>query len=213
MLASDATEKKPVTQLRDGAVLATLEQLAVLAHTPWPLEFGSSDHLHTPGIGLGPKGRVTEQVPYTEPLTIDAGQALYTLPRSESHDAHVIPFGLDARVHSEGAHELASAYSPSHWIHVDRQGAHDLRIHFENGRHPEPGPIQLAVLRASDVLSGAVFANPGDPLDPLPTLAPGAPPAASTFLLHTGLRATIERPRTPRKITLVLARSGSMTSG
>lgn len=213
MPAPDAAEKKPVTKLTDGAVLFTLEQLATMAHTPWPLEFAAGDLLHTPGFELAPKGQITVHVQYAETLTFDAGLALYTLPRSESHDALVIPFGLDVRVHSGPDHELASAYSPSHWIHVQRQGAHDLRVLFQNGRHPEPGPIQLAVLRATDILSGGVFAKPSDPCDPLPELAQGAPDAAGTFLLHTGFRAKIDQPRTPREITLVIDRPGSMDSG
>jgi len=208
--------ERPVARIQageNGATIEALGRLARLAHTPWPLEFTSHDLLHTPGFELAPNGQVTVRLAYTEPLHWNGNQALYTLPRSESHDSLMTPWGLDVRASLSEGRELANAYSPTHWIEVQHQGDRDLRIRFVEGRHPEPGPIKIALLSADELLSGAVLSQPSDAFDPLPAIAPGATPAAGTFLLHTGFKPSAEIARTAREITLVLDRSGSMSSG
>jgi Ca-activated chloride channel family protein len=213
MPPADAHEIKPVQRLSAQASLEALTQLGITAHTPWPLEFAAHDLLHTPGFEIGPKGQVTVHVSYTEPLTWVAGQAIYTLPRSESHDALKVPWGLDVRIHSSPDFELATAYSPTQAITSQRQGAHDLRVKFVEGRHPEPGPITLAVLRAKGPLAAGLLVQPTTASGSLPALTPGAPPARGTFLLHTGFGTLETVAPTPREITIVLDCSGSMSKG
>lgn len=220
MPAADFKSKQKLTHLKGAEARFALKALASAARTPWPLEFAAHDLMRTGGFELAPNGQVTVHITYSEPITWEGNQAEYTLPRSESHDALIVPWGLDVRASGGTDFDLATAYSPTHEVTVQRQGPRELRIQFVQGRHPEPGPISLAILRAQGALTGGVMQSPRETSLKLPVIGLVAEgqalePNAGTFLLHTGFApdATKGLRQVAREITLVLDRSGSMNNG
>jgi Ca-activated chloride channel family protein len=221
-------------ELLTGApVVAALGALASVARTPWPMEFAGHNLLRSTTFEVPASAKATVHLCYGEPLNWRANQATYTLPRSESLETLGTPWALDVRASTDTDYNLATVYSPTHAISVQRQGDRQLRIELDQGRHPEPGPLVLSILRTEartetspestppgKLLVGAVLATPVNPDVGLPALSVAHPQGesiapAGMFLLHTGFapRAANDAKPMPRDITIVLDQSGSMSSG
>lgn len=230
----NARTKTDLETLKGDAAIDAMLMLAQTAKTPWPIEFAGHDLLRTGAFEIAPKGQVTVHVSYDEPLTWLQNEATYTLPRSQAPESIKTPWGLDLLVQAGPAHRIAAVFVPTQDVVVQTQGPRERRVQFVGGRHAEPGPVQVRVLRATTALSGralymlergAVEGAPptasNEPSKEPPTLsiqdvintpvANQAQPAGS-FILYTGLDPELDLSANtfPREVLFVFDRSGSM---
>lgn len=231
--SAEALAQKPLTTLAGDEALGAMLTLAQIAKTPRPLEFAGHDLLATQPFELAPSGQVTVHVAYSESLTWLEGESTYTLPRSEAHEAIEIPWGLDLLIEASDAHRLAAVFVPTQAVVVQDQGPRAKRVQFVGGRHAEPGPVHVRVLRATKPLSGRALyvLEPGavdvqmkapEPQDTNAGLSiadvlqtpakPNATRPPGAFLLYTGLDPEVdtESRAIDREILFVFDRSGSM---
>lgn len=227
--------KSALTTLKGDAAVGAMLTLAQLAKTPWPLEFAGHDLLVTQPFELAPSGQVTVFVSYDQPLTWLHDETTYTLPRSEAHESIQTPWGLDLIVEAGPDHRLARVLVPTQDVVVQDQGPRQKRVQFVGGRHAEPGPIHVRVLRANADLAGralyileqgAIGAQalgeaskataPSAPLSLQDVLGTpvdnqGQTPAGA-FMLYTGLDPKVDASSaaSAREVLFVFDRSGSM---
>lgn len=234
---ANAPETTPLTVVQGDAAVDAMLALTKLAHVTRPVEFAGHDLLATEPFEIGPQGQTTVCVEYTEALTWTANETHYTLPRSLAHESIVVPWGLDLLVNAGPDHTLARVFVPTQEVSVQANGPRERRVRFAGGRHAEPGPIHVRVLRTAGPLTGrALFTTePGaiavdaaalqseapsgglSILDVLGTPAKDAAnPPAGAFLLYTAFDPdlendpeVLERAR-DREVLFVFDRSGSM---
>ncbi|MCB9899605.1 MAG: VWA domain-containing protein [Planctomycetes bacterium] len=172
-------------------IVRTLRDPALLEWVGWDL-VRSSVFPVEPG-GTQRVRLVTEHV-----LPVDGNRLDYVLPRSESLERRT-PWRIVVDVTS--SRDLASLWSPSHALDVRRPDARHARVELAASDRDLPGAFRLSLLLADGGLAASLFAYPDGAGD------------EGWFLLLAGAPPLPDARTTPREVTLVLDRSGSMAGG
>jgi Ca-activated chloride channel family protein len=200
--AFDGIGSAPSARLLPAAeARAIYDEIVRRAKDPALLEFAGHALVRSSVFPVPPHGAQRVRLVYEHLLEQDGARLDYVLPRSESLDGQA-PWSIEVAV--RGQRRVATVYSPSHALAVQRNGGDRLHVRLADAAAGVPGSFRLSVLLAEvDAVTASLFACP-DPIDGGGwfLLMAGLPPAESDA--RRGLR---------REITLVLDRSGSMSGG
>jgi Ca-activated chloride channel family protein len=166
---------------------------------PGLLEFAGYNLVRSSVFPVPAGGKQRVRLVYEQVLVADGNRIDYVLPRSESFEATATPWKITVQVRSKTP--LATVYSPSHQINVERPAAEQATVVVEGGAKLEPGPFRLSYLAEGNGLTGSLMAYPD------------ARVGGGYFLLLAGVppgAQTADAPAIRREVTLVLDRSGSM---
>ncbi len=165
---------------------------------PGLLEFAGYNLVRSSVFPVPAQGKQRVRVVYEHMLAADGNRVDYVLPRSESFEATATPWKITVQVRSKTP--LATVYSPSHQIGVERSAPEQALVRVEGGTKLEPGPFRLSYLTEGNGLSGSLLAYPD------------ARVGGGYFLLLAGVPPGTQATRAAikREVTLVLDRSGSM---
>jgi Ca-activated chloride channel family protein len=165
---------------------------------PALLEFAGYNLVRSSVFPVPAQGKQRVRLVYEHVLAADANRVDYVLPRSESFEATATPWKITVQVRSKTP--LATVYSPSHQIAVERSTPEQASVRVEGGTKLEPGPFRLSYLTEGNGLTGSLMAYPD------------ARVGGGYFLLLAGVPpgAQATRAAIKREVTLVLDRSGSM---
>ncbi len=175
------------------------DSLVAQIRDPALLEFLGYNLVRSSVFPVERHGTQKVRLTYEHLLAADGDRVDYVLPRSESLD-YDVPWAVRVSLRSERA--VATVYSPTHEIEVDRAGAGSLDIRLAPGGEMATGPLRLSYLLERGAVSAALYACP----DPAGEggyflLLAGAPPRPSAAARSEHVR---------REVLLVLDRSGSM---
>jgi Ca-activated chloride channel family protein len=165
---------------------------------PGLLEFAGYNLVRSSVFPVPAQGKQRVRLVYEHVLAADGNRVDYVLPRSESFEATATPWKITVQVKSKSP--LATIYSPSHQIGVERPAAEQALVRVEGGTKLEPGPFRLSYLTEGNGLTGSLMAYPDARI------------GGGYFLLLAGVPPGAQATRTAikREVTLVLDRSGSM---
>lgn len=165
---------------------------------PGLLEFAGYNLVRSSVFPVPAQGKQRVRLVYEHVLAADGNRVDYVLPRSESFEATATPWKITVQVRSKTP--LATVYSPSHQIGVERSGSEQALVRVEGGTKLEPGPFRLSYLTEGNGLTGSLMAYPDARI------------GGGYFLLLAGVPpgAQATRSAIKREVTLVLDRSGSM---
>ncbi|MGD9688723.1 MAG: VIT domain-containing protein [Phycisphaerales bacterium] len=173
---------------------------------PGLLEFAGYNVIRTSVFPVPACEKQSVRLVYEQVLVADAGRVDYFLPRSEALGASNVRWSMEATLSSSRA--IATVYSPSHEIAVDRQGSGGVTVRVPERASNVPGPFRLSYVTnraAGDAgIVGTILAYP----DPA---GAGGAGGGGYFLLLGGLpEVPTDRNPVKREITVVIDRSGSM---
>lgn len=165
---------------------------------PGLLEFAGYNLVRSSVFPVPAQGKQRVRLVYEHVLAADGNRVDYVLPRSESFEATATPWKITVQVRSKTP--LATVYSPSHQIGVERSAPEQALVRVEGGTKLEPGPFRLSYLTEGNGLTGSLMAYPDARI------------GGGYFLLLAGVPPDAQATRTAikREVTLVLDRSGSM---
>ena len=165
---------------------------------PGLLEFAGYNLVRSSVFPVPAQGKQRVRLVYEHVLAADGNRVDYVLPRSESFEATATPWKITVQLRSKTP--LATVYSPSHQIGVERSGPEQALVRVEGGAKLEPGPFRLSYLTEGNGLTGSLMAYPDARI------------GGGYFLLLAGVPpgAQATRSAIKREVTLVLDRSGSM---
>jgi Ca-activated chloride channel family protein len=171
---------------------------SIVAKTKDPalLEFAGYNSIRSSVFPVEARGTQKVRLIYETLLPADGDRVDYILPRTESVDYHT-PWKVSVRIRSKTP--IATIYSPSHALKVNRPSDHNLTARLTQEATTEPGPFRLSVLLQKHELTASLLAYPD------PKVGGGY------FLLLAGVPSKHAENRSmKREVTLVLDRSGSM---
>ena len=177
----------------------TYDSIVARLRDPALLEFAGYNLIRSSVFPIAAGGRQRIDVAYEHVLDADGSRVDYVLPRSESLQPNA-PWSIQVDIESQ-SHEIATVYSPSHQIAVQRPSPRRASLSVSSAQAREPGPFLLSYLMdAGDKVTASLFAYPD------------ATVGGGYFLLLAGLPSTAaaHRDGIRREVTLVLDRSGSM---
>lgn len=165
---------------------------------PALLEFAGYNLVRSSVFPVPARGTQRVRLVYEHILPADGNRIDYVLPRSESFEATSTPWKITVQVRSKTP--LATVYSPSHQIGVERPAPEQALVRVEGGPKLEPGPFRLSYLTEGNGLTGSLMAYPDARI------------GGGYFLLLAGVPPGAQATTTAikREVTLVLDRSGSM---
>jgi len=165
---------------------------------PGLLEFAGYNLVRSSVFPVPAQGKQRVLLVYEQVLAADGNRVDYVLPRSESFEATATPWKITVQIRSKTP--LATVYSPSHQIGVERSAPEQAVVRVEGAPKLEPGPFRLSYLTEGNGLSGSLMAYPD------------ARVGGGYFLLLAGIPpgSQASRHTIKREVTLVLDRSGSM---
>lgn len=168
---------------------------------PALLEFVGNNLIQTSAFPIPANSSQNLTIVYEQVLTADAGRVDYILPRSESLESSSTQWKLEVSIKSQAP--IASIYSPSHEVQIERRSDNDARISLTSSAASQPGSFRLAYTTRTNrhEPSLTVFTYPDY----------AAPDNGGYFMLLAQLPdfdAKVERAR--REVTIVIDRSGSM---
>ena len=165
---------------------------------PALLEFAGYNLVRSSVFPVPARGKQRIRLVYEHVLVADGNRVDYVLPRSESFEATATPWKITVQVRSKTP--LATVYSPSHQIGVERSAPEQASVRVEGGTKLEPGSFRLSYLTEGNGLTGSLMAYPDARI------------GGGYFLLLAGIPpgAQATRNAIKREVTLVLDRSGSM---
>lgn len=201
-LQYDGTGPEPTAKLlpRDEA-RRIYDSIVSSMRDPALLEFAGQNVIRTSAFPVPPGATQKLRITYEQVLTLSGNRLDWILPRTESLAGNV-PWSLTATI--RGTEPIASVFSPSHELTTQRTSPTSLTATATSGTLQHAGSLRLSVVRDAKGLTepvATVFTTP----DP----DPSAPPGSGYFMMLVTLPES-SRPKTPREITLVLDRSGSM---
>lgn len=175
----------------------TYESIVSRLLDPALLEFAGLDLVRSSVFPVEPGGVQRVRLVYEHVLPSDGDRYDYVLPRSESLRTAA---AWDVRILVEAERPVATVYSPTHAVRVERDGPRRLEVALDPTGALSPGPLRLSVLLERGPVSASLFAYPD----------PSA--GGGYFLLMAGLPSELAGSRRGlrREVTLVLDRSGSM---
>ncbi len=171
---------------------------------PGLLEFAGTGMIRSSVFPVPPGGSQTFRVAYEQVLAGDGARVDYVLPRSESLEDSGVTWSVGVRVSGDGSNgSPAAVFSPSHEISVKPVGAASFQATASPGAMREPGSLRLSYILAQEgALPISVIAYPD------PRVAGGE---GGYFMLVAGSSAASAPTNpTPREVTVVIDRSGSM---
>ncbi len=178
----------------------TYDGIVAQLRDPALLEFAGHGLVRSSVFPVPAGGVQRVRIAYHSLLGGGAERIDYLLPRSESLAGRV-PWSISVDVRGEGP--IATVYSPSHALDVERLAPDHLRVAAAKGHALQPGPFRLALIPERGPVSASLYAYPD------------AAAGGGYLLLVAGLPAHLAsaRPEVRREVTLVLDRSGSMNGG
>jgi Ca-activated chloride channel homolog len=185
--------------LRREEARYTYDRLVAQIRDPALLEFLGYNLVQTSVFPVDSFGIQKVRLTYEHLLPVDGQRVDYVLPRSESLD-YGVPWRISVSLRSE--QPIATVYSPTHEIEVDRSGAGALDVRLAPGAETTAGSLRLSYLLEHGDVSAALYAYPD------------LTGEGGYFLLLAGVpaRPPLEgnRPPMQREVILVLDHSGSM---
>ena len=172
---------------------------SIVAQTKDPalLEFVGTGLLQSSVFPVPPRGTQKVRVVFERLLPIDEVRLDYSLPRSETLD-YTVPWNINVEVKSN--EPIASLYSPSHELAINRISDREIRASIANTR--QPGAFQFSMMRQKgEGVTASLMAYPDPKVGGGYFLVLVAPPAPKQDEAQAPLR---------REVTIVLDRSGSM---
>lgn len=204
-LQYDGVGPEPVAQVlpRDEA-RRIYDAIVAGVRDPALVEFVGWNLIRTSAFPIPPGRSQKLSLTYEQVLPVDAERTDYVLPRSEALAASGVEWSIKFDIHSR--HPIATVFSPSNEVVTDRHDANHVSGRIIGTRGGDRGSFRLSYLtekHAGEQLALSVLAFP----DPSVSHDGGG-----YFMLLATPGAT--RPRdekpTPREVTLVIDRSGSM---
>jgi Ca-activated chloride channel family protein len=177
------------------------ESLVARIRDPALVEFIGYNLIRSSVFPIEARGRQKVRLTYEHLLEVDGPRVDYVLPRTESLQ-YAVPWHVTA--HLKAKSPIATVYSASHKLEIERCGARELTVKMAVEACREPGAFRLSYLREDDGVTASLFAYPDEKV------------GGGYFLLLAGLpvQAREESGAVPlkREVTLVIDRSGSMRS-
>jgi Ca-activated chloride channel family protein len=174
------------------------EDIVRRTRDPGLVEFMDQHLLRTSVFPVPPRGVQKARIVYEQVLAADLNRVEYVLPRSDAIAASGVTWTCSIRVRA--AVPIATLYSPSHELAIERLGPGELRARVTPASSAAPGPLRLAYLTDSGrEVTASIISCPDHEAG-----------GGYFMLLAAGLDAGIEIPSLRRELTIVLDRSGSM---
>ncbi len=166
---------------------------------PALLEFAGYNLIRTSVFPVPAGGTQKVTLTYEQLLPADGDRIDYVLPRSESLEAVGVAWSMSAFV--KASRPIATVYSPSHDVTVERPGHRDAVVRVTGASASEPGSFRLSFLLQPDKAEGlttSVLAYPD--------------PEGGGYLMVLAGVPDIPGDRSPvkREVVVVVDRSGSM---
>ena len=182
--------------LERGEARSLYQSIVSRARDPALLEFAGCAAVRSSVFPVPAGGRQHVMVSWDEVLPVHGDRVDYVLPRSEALAPAAIPWDIGLRIGRRGA--LATIWSPTHELLETRVAPGLAWVKVAPSATPQPGPLQVSVLRRDAGVSTSVLACPAQGGD------------GGYLLLLGGVPELPAGPLLPREVTLVLDRSGSM---
>ena len=191
----DGSALEPTANLLPAATArATYDDIVRRLKDPALLEFAGYNLIRSSVFPVPAGGKQHLRLSYDHILLVDGDRVDYVLPRSEVL-THSVPWSIDLEVKEE--RRISVVYSPSHELERSRARG---KLRLRSKGTLAPGAFHLSYMLEGAGISASFLAYPD------PTAGGGH------FLLMAGLPLDPKDPnsRTPREVTLVVDRSGSM---
>ena len=175
------------------------DSLVAKIKDPALLEFAGYNLVRSSVFPVEARAKTWLRLTYEQVLDAQGPRVDYVLPRSELLG---YALGWEIAVDIEARQGLATVYSASHQVKIERISERRIRVTVAKEAQREPGPFRLSYLLERDGLTGSVMAYP----DP--------EAGGGYFMLLVGMGSkeaeAARREGLKREVTLVLDRSGSM---
>jgi len=175
------------------------DSLVAKIKDPALLEFVGYNLVRSSVFPVEARAKTWLRLTYEQVLHAQGERVDYVLPRSEMLG---YALGWELAVDIEARQGLATVYSASHQVKIERINDRRVRVTVPKQAQQEPGPFRLSYLLERDGLTGSVLAYPDSEAD------------GGYFLLLVGMgndeAEAGRRQGLKREVTLVLDRSGSM---
>lgn len=199
----DGTGLEPIAKLlpRDEA-RSIYDSIVRKSLDPALVEFAGYNLIRTSAFPIPANGSQKLTITFEQVLLADGDRIDYVLPRSESLAESDVAWTIKASIgNSKG---IASVYSPSHDLVVEKHG--DVRVSAASaaGRPLSPGAFRLSYLRRPANVGGVsatLFAYPDASVNN---------GQGGYFLMLASLPKRMSHQQPKREVILVLDRSGSM---
>ncbi|MCA9000883.1 MAG: VWA domain-containing protein [Planctomycetes bacterium] len=191
----DGSAQEPTAQLLPASTARqTYDEIVSRLKDPALLEFAGYNLIRSSVFPVPAGGQQHLRLSYDNILAVDGERVDYVLPRSEVL-TNSIPWNIQLEIDEE--RPISVVYSPSHELEQSKSGG---KLRLRSLASLKPGAFHLSYLLEGAGMSASFLAYPD------PTLGGGY------FLLMAGLpvEPADAQTRTPREVTLVLDRSGSM---
>ncbi len=191
----DGSAPEPTADLLPAATArSTYDDIVSRLKDPALLEFAGYNLIRSSVFPVPAGGKQHLRLTYENILTVDGDRVDYVLPRSEVL-TNSVPWKINLEIQEE--RPISVVYSPSHDLERSRAGT---KYRMRSTDKLAPGAFHLSYLVEGAGISASFLAYPD------PALGGGY------FMLMAGLPMDRKDPasRTPRQVTLVLDRSGSM---
>jgi Ca-activated chloride channel family protein len=199
---SGAAKEPSAEVLPKHVATETYKAIVAKIRDPALLEFAGYNLIRSSVFPLEPHGTQTIRLTYEHLLPADGRRVDYVLPRTEAID-YQVPWDVALKIKSPKP--IATVYSPSHQLDVQRGDANVVSVKLSQDAMREPGPLQISYLLQDqpDQVTASLLAYPDPKVD------------GGYFLLLAGLPAKASTgegngPTVKRELTLVIDRSGSM---
>jgi len=199
--AFEGQSAEPTAKLLDKSEAGQVyDSIVRRLRDPALLEFAGYSLIRSSVFPVPAHGKQKVRLTYEHLLTAQGDRVDYVLPRSQSLEAHGVPWTIHVRVKSK--RPLATVYCPSHDVVTKRTSDGDISITLADAAKEQPGPFRLSWLWAGEGVTASLLAYPDTGV------------GGGYFLLFAGLPpglADEAQQAVARQIILVLDRSGSMS--
>jgi Ca-activated chloride channel homolog len=181
------------------------ESIVRQTRDPGLVEFIGSSLIRSSVFPVPANGTQKLRISYEQVLAADGPRVDYVLPRSDALAESGVEWSASMTISS--SRPIATVYSPSHSLAVDRRGPGEVSLKVTGAMGSTPGSLRVSYLldpakdSLNNALSATVFTYPD--LDMT---------GGGYFMLLAGLPSgvTAASVKTAKEVTLVIDRSGSM---
>jgi hypothetical protein len=154
------TADKPTAEvLARPAAREVYDSIVARLRDPALVEFAGLNLIRSSVFPIPANGEQQLRLVYEHVLPRDGQRVDYILPRTESLQ-YAIPWEMAVNVHSQAP--IATVYSPSHKLTIDRQGPGQLRIKNTPDATTTPGSFRLSYLLGGDSVTASLLAYPSE---------------------------------------------------